>query len=565
MLAWVLLFGQVAMPAPWEDEWAVQPGFSLEADAEGFVLPVTLQFVPEPAAAPKAPRYFVAEIGGRIVAVANDGTVSTFADDFFALTRDAQMPALEGTIGLFGMCLDAEHGYVFATYVADTKAGRHNAIARFETTPRTFEGPARAVHHIEAPFRLGDSAYERFPNGHQIGQCQVSDGLLYVGTGDGELPERSRSPTSSFGKLLRFTLDGAPAPDNPRANGRGVEPFLYAWGLRNPFGQVHIGRHLVVADNGPGVDRVLRVERGNDYLYDGSDLSIQTNPLVLFSPARGLAHIDWVPGNPSFLPPDFRDRVFVVRSGPPEIFVEDERPEIVAIGFDPKQGIVTDRPRTVARYIGDTLQSLGALAVGSDGLYFAPLYTAGGPAPAPVLRLAWNPDRAHTTVLDDALDPRWLVERYGCAGCHAIHGQGTGKPAPPLDPESLGTSVAQRLADPGYLAALDALDARSDQAAGRSGRAAVREATDGARVFTWTVQHILEPKFDEPATAMPRLGVQPAEAEVLAHYLLEGPARRERPWMSPRTAIGLRLGVLYGLGLLTGVLVMVLVHRVRAR
>ena len=42
------------------------------------------------------------------------------------------------------------------------------------------------------------------------------DGMLYIGTGDGQEPELSQDPNSHAGKILRVTPDGAVPADNPR-------------------------------------------------------------------------------------------------------------------------------------------------------------------------------------------------------------------------------------------------------------------------------------------------------------------------------------------------------------
>ena len=107
----------------WLDDWALPPGFRLELDAEGFALPTALAFVPRPGPGPKDPRYFVAELRGRVRVVTNDGTVLTFAEEFFLLQAAGEIPEPEGEVGLAGITLDPEHGYVFVSYAYQDEGG----------------------------------------------------------------------------------------------------------------------------------------------------------------------------------------------------------------------------------------------------------------------------------------------------------------------------------------------------------------------------------------------------------------------------------------------------------
>lgn len=97
---------------------------------------------------------------------------------------------------------------------------------------------------------------------HNGGDLDVgSDGFLYVAVGDAGRDPRGDSGSAGSndaaqdlsllnGKILRLTLDGAPAPGNPiggpgtvRCGSRGNGPStpttacreIYAWGLRNPY------------------------------------------------------------------------------------------------------------------------------------------------------------------------------------------------------------------------------------------------------------------------------------------------------------------------------------------
>jgi glucose/arabinose dehydrogenase len=89
------------------------------------------------------------------------------------------------------------------------------------------------------------------------------DGLLYDATGDGggggDPPNNAQNVNSRLGKILRLRIDTtpgsatpfAPAPANPFA-ASGGDPYIFAYGLRNPFRNSFDGNTLVIADVGQG-------------------------------------------------------------------------------------------------------------------------------------------------------------------------------------------------------------------------------------------------------------------------------------------------------------------------
>jgi len=89
------------------------------------------------------------------------------------------------------------------------------------------------------------------------------DGLLYDATGDGggggDPGNNAQNVNSRLGKILRLRIDTtpgaatpfAPAPGNPFAGGGG-DPYIFAYGLRNPFRNSFDGNTLVIADVGQG-------------------------------------------------------------------------------------------------------------------------------------------------------------------------------------------------------------------------------------------------------------------------------------------------------------------------
>ena len=128
----------VTRPPPatsgWKSNWAVETGFDISIDVRGFQFPTAIAFVPDPGDSPKSPLYSLSELGGTVKVVTNDRTVFTFAEEFFTL-----LPSFERAIGMAGICLAPEDGYVFVTfsYLDEDRILRNN-IVRFESRPGIF-------------------------------------------------------------------------------------------------------------------------------------------------------------------------------------------------------------------------------------------------------------------------------------------------------------------------------------------------------------------------------------------------------------------------------------------
>ncbi len=521
----------------WQSHWAIPPGYFLEIDSTGYSVPVGIAMVPNPGSAPDSPLYYVAELGGRIAVVRNDRQVETFADNFYTLNRSAEIPDLGGVIGLTGLCLDEDTGYLFATYVHDVEGGRYNGITRFATAPKTFSLRPAGQFDIHKPFMLGDSEFTRLPYGHQIGQCQIIGEKLYVGIGDGELTHRSRSDQSSFGKIVWMQLDGSPVRQSQlldqgeftqASDANLLASYICASGLRNPFGQTHVGDNIVVADNGPGVDRVLTVRKNKDYLYDGSDASIATNTMVLYSPAKGTANIAFYPEDAASNITDLENNLLVVLSGVPETYIEEEPAEISVFEVEVDSAQVMSRPRTLVKYVGNEMQVLSSVAIGNDGIYFAPVYGENAvPGISAVYRLTWAPEKSYPTSIGQYKNARAIMRNYGCRGCHNVFGDG-GNVAPTLNATHLRLRNSERLASAEYETQLKQMIARDRDSSDNRARQRVLNASGNNRLSVWTQEKILNPTFDNPESVMPLLGVSKKEAKVIAKFLLTDKGKPNR-------------------------------------
>lgn len=123
------------------------------------------------------------------------------------------VPGGEG--GLLGLALDPERRRLFAYFTA----ADDNRIVAMD-----WDGN-----------RLGRPSviFDGIPKGgrHNGGRMVVGpDGYLYVGTGEAGQDDLAQDRSSLGGKILRLSLDGEPAPDNPYGDA------IWSWGHRNVQG-----------------------------------------------------------------------------------------------------------------------------------------------------------------------------------------------------------------------------------------------------------------------------------------------------------------------------------------
>lgn len=410
-------FTRIARGAP--VPWTVERGFRAEIFATGFELPVALAAVPNPGSAPDSPFLYVAELYGNVKVITRSGAVRTFATGLLNFDPRAPIPG-NGERGLAGITIDPASGDVIVTGIY-----RHEQSAQY-ASPRVLRlqsddgglSAARVLTIVQFP---GESSTPS----HQISNVTVGpDGKLYVHIGS-SFSWIAQDMNTIDGKILRINGDGTAPSDNPfydAGNGITATDYIFAIGFRNPFGGAWriADQSLYEVENGPATDRLAKVVRGRNYLWDGFDPSMRNfaiyNWIYPVAPIQ-IAFTEEERFNGSGFPPGKLRSAFVTESGPtwaggPQ--QHGKRITEVLIGFDET---ILRTPTTFAEYNGSGRATACGLVAGEDGLYFTDLYKDYGyetpvDAGANVIRIRWvgfagftaRFYSAHTVTLTDHSD-----------------------------------------------------------------------------------------------------------------------------------------------------------------
>lgn len=381
-------------PTPGVGTWAVtQPGYKVEVVATGFQLPVNIAFVPSPGPHPDDPLFYVTELYGQIKVVNNDGHVGTYAAGLLNFNPNGQFPG-SGEQGVAGITVDPATGDLFVTMLYDGGSAHFPKIVRFHSTD--------GGHTAASQTTILDMPNEPMGQSHQISNVTIGpDGKLYVHVGDGFDSGSPQNLDSFRGKILRLNLDGSAPTDNPfydAANGINARDYVFAFGLRNPFGGAWRdadGMHYE-AENGPTVDRFAQIVGGRNYLYDGSDESMANFALYNWNPSHAPVNLAFVQGssfNGSGFPASKQGHAFVAESGPTFASGPQALGKRISEFVLDAAGSLVQGPIDLITYNGTGKGTVVGLAAGPDGLYFSDLYADNDPNPvafgANVLRVRY--------------------------------------------------------------------------------------------------------------------------------------------------------------------------------
>ena len=132
---------------------------------------------------------------------------------------------------------------------------------------------------------------------------QLRDNTIVLTTGDGfNLREKSQDKFSHLGKVLRFTRDGKVPADNPFVKGKNGDPYVFAYGQRNPQGLVYDeeNNQIYLHEHGPkGGDEFNLIAAGKNYGWPATSYGVNYSGAKV-SPYSSLAGIEetlkyWTP------------------------------------------------------------------------------------------------------------------------------------------------------------------------------------------------------------------------------------------------------------------------------
>lgn len=190
------------------------PGFRAAQRIGGFDRPWDLRFLPDGTA-------LVTERPGRVAAVV-DGERRVVAAVPGVVAR--------GEGGLMGLALDPDFDANRRIYLCFAHGSGGSVgdvrVVRFRL--------GEDLGSLTRPREIVTGIPAGAGNRHLGCRLEVGpDGMLWITTGDAVQPRLPQDTSSRAGKVLRATLDGTPAPDNP---GGSWDPYVYTIGHRNPQG-----------------------------------------------------------------------------------------------------------------------------------------------------------------------------------------------------------------------------------------------------------------------------------------------------------------------------------------
>jgi glucose/arabinose dehydrogenase len=407
--------------------WTVRAGYAVEVFARDLRLPVDIAMVPEPGPHPGDPLMYVTELYGTVKVITRDGSVRDYATGLLNFDPTGNFPG-SGEVGVTGAVVDPVSGDVFVSLIYEDEDSPAESKPHYPKVIR-LHSDERGLEAIGQTTVL-DMEGEVQEGSHQISNLTLTPaGALLVHNGDSPMPIHAQDIDRYRGKILRMTLDGEPLPSNPFYSDEGddtARDYVYAYGLRNPFGgalRLSDGSYFMV-ENGPAIDRLAIVLAGENYKWP-LDPTMGHLAAYNWNPPHAPVSIEFVEpqrfGGSGF-PPEAMGHAFVTESGSTWASGPQELGKrIVELGLDEAGGL-TGGPEMLVEYAGTGKATAVGLAAGADGLYFTDLYK----------------DKDFTSPVDRGANV--LRVRYCGEDCPV-------RPSPPMPPPAAPSAEAEAEAD----------------------------------------------------------------------------------------------------------------------
>lgn len=205
---------------------------------------------------------------GRFAVTQKEGTLRLVSLDGTATGPIGGFPEVEsGQGGLLDVLVAPDFSQsrmLYFTLAEKTEGGSLTAVGKGRLSDDESRIEAFAIIYRAVPAYRG--------NGH-FGSRLVfdRDGYLIVSTGDRQSSQtrgRAQELDNGYGKTVRITTEGAPAPDNPLASDEFARPEIYTYGHRNVQGlAVHPQTgEIWASEMGPrGGDELNLIKAGRNY------------------------------------------------------------------------------------------------------------------------------------------------------------------------------------------------------------------------------------------------------------------------------------------------------------
>jgi glucose/arabinose dehydrogenase len=202
---------------------------------------------------------------GALLVTEREGKLRVIRDGKLDPKPVAGVPAVfaQGQGGLFEVALHprfAENRQIYLTFAAGTEQANGTRLIR-----ATFDGAA--LTNVETLF-----TFEPLKSGgaHFGGRLLfLPDDTLLLTLGDGYSERvKAQDLSTDFGKIVRLTLDGKPAPDNPFTDNSKARKEIYTYGHRNVQGIARdpVSGRIYAHEHGPrGGDEVNLIQPGKNY------------------------------------------------------------------------------------------------------------------------------------------------------------------------------------------------------------------------------------------------------------------------------------------------------------